>query len=527
MYYPAFYTTLFCQCLRVAWQILLLSFATAICFGQTDSSAHADAPGYDSLVSQAARNYAGTDSMASQTDVQNYSPDDSLKSPADIPHLFIYINKIEIEGNKITRPQYMLREITFSEGDSIATDLLMKQLEESRNHLFNTGLFNEVVLNIKSWDGNKVVVLVSVKERWYTFPLPSFDLYDRNFNVWWVDHDHELKWIQVGMRFYQHNVRGRGEDLKIVALFGFSQRFETQYSIPYVDKAQKNGLRFGISYSRSRNLTYAFSENKELIYQNIDEFQKRNFFTAFEWIHKPAYNSRYSFAIGYNDNAVTDTIADLNPDYYLNGQTRQQYFSARVAFTRDLRDYRVYPLTGSYLEIAASKLGFGLFDNVNIYSTTATYSKYFHFGKKWYLSTQNKVKFSFPKIQPYSLSRGLGYGGDYVSGYEYYVVDGQSWGLTKLNLRNEIFKIKIKTPPRNPFLKGATIPIAVYGRAYVDAGYVKDDYYYENNPLNNSFLLGGGVALDITLIYDTTIRLEYSINKLGEKGFFLHMNSLF
>jgi hypothetical protein len=40
-------------------------------------------------------------------------------------------------------------------------------------------------------------------------------------------------------------------------------------------------------------------------------------------------------------------------------------------------------------------------------------------------------------------------------------------------------------------------------------------------------MVGGGVGLDLTLTYDTTLRFEYSINKLGEKGFFFHVNSIF
>jgi hypothetical protein len=120
---------------------------------------------------------------------------------------FVCINKIIIDGNARTKPQIILREITFSEGDSVPSDELMKKMQESRNHLQNLGLFNEVVVNIKDWSEKNVDVSVSVKERWYTFPIPALDLYDRNFNVWWVDHEHSIKWLQLGLRFYQQNMR--------------------------------------------------------------------------------------------------------------------------------------------------------------------------------------------------------------------------------------------------------------------------------------------------------------------------------
>src|SRR4030095_9713383 len=126
---------------------------------------------------------------------------------------------------------------------------------------------------------------------------------------------------------------------------------------------------------------------------------------------------------------------------------------------------------GSYLEASVAKLGVGIVYNVNIFSTQAKYEKYMQLGKKWYLASISKVKFSLPKVQPFNLSRGLGYNSDYVSGYEYYVINGQSYGYTKLNLKNQLLKFKIKAPVNNPFLNGADLAFALYLRAYIDAGY--------------------------------------------------------
>ncbi len=452
---------------------------------------------------------------------------DSLFTVDTSLHKFVLVHDIMIDGNKRTKPQVILRQITFNKGDTIAVEALMKKMEESRNHLMNIGLFNEVVLNIKNWEGKNLDVSVSVKERWYTFPVPALDLYDRNLNVWLVDHHASLKYLQFGMRFYQQNMRGRDEDLKLVALFGYSQLYQVQYNIPYINRKQNIGLKVTASYSRTRNLTYGFSNNKDLIYLDVDAYQKTNFYSLIDLIYQPAFKYKYIFTLSYNDNQVTDTITQLNPDYFLKGANRQQYFTVRGMFIRDYRDIAAYPLKGNYVEVSVSKLGLGLIDNVNIFSSTIIANQYLHLGKKWYASTINKLKVSFPKNQPYNLNRGLGYSNDYVHGYEYYIIDGQSFAYSRCDIKNEFFKIRIKTPDKNPFLKGANIPFTLYGRAFVSAGYVKDDIFYENNPLNNTLLVGGGLGLDLTLIYDTTIRVEYSINKLGESGFFLHMNSIF
>ncbi|MEP7127507.1 MAG: POTRA domain-containing protein, partial [Chitinophagales bacterium] len=161
---------------------------------------------------------------------------DTVPSQDSSFHNFVRIKHILIDGNRRTKRQVILRQITFSEGDTIAFDVLMKKIEESHNQLMNIGLFNEVVLNIKNWEGESIDVSVSVKERWYTFPVPALDLYDRNLNVWLVDHNASLKYLQFGLRFYQQNVRGRDEDLKLVALFGYSQLYQIQYNIPYINR---------------------------------------------------------------------------------------------------------------------------------------------------------------------------------------------------------------------------------------------------------------------------------------------------
>ena len=48
-----------------------------------------------------------------------------------------------------------------------------------------------------------------------------------------------------------------------------------------------------------------------------------------------------------------------------------------------------------------------------------------------------------------------------------------------------------------------------------------------NTKLGNKLLYTTGFGLDVVSLYDTTLRLEYSFNQLGENGLFLHAKSLF
>jgi hypothetical protein len=76
-----------------------------------------------------------------------------------------------------------------------------------------------------------------------------------------------------------------------------------------------------------------------------------------------------------------------------------------------------------------------------------------------------------------------------------------------------------------PLEKFATIPYAFYINLYGDAAYAQDTQFSRYNPLTNSWLLGYGAGIDFVTYYDLVFRLEYSINRFGESGYFLHFTA--
>ena len=57
--------------------------------------------------------------------------------------------------------------------------------------------------------------------------------------------------------------------------------------------------------------------------------------------------------------------------------------------------------------------------------------------------------------------------------------------------------------------------------------YVSDNQNHAENTLSNQLLFGNGISLDYVTYYDKLIRIEFSINHLGEKGVFLHFSNPF
>jgi len=149
-----------------------------------------------------------------------------------------------------------------------------------------------------------------------------------------------------------------------------------------------------------------------------------------------------------------------------------------------------------------------------MFSVEGEYNKYIALGKQWYTSIQLTGKIKLPFNQPYLNQRALGDKDTYLRGLEYYTIDGVAYSMAKFNLKREILNFSIPT-----FIKSKTyhkIPFKIYAKAFTDFGYV---YSKERliTRLNNKFLYSAGVGLEILTLYDINIRLDCSLNQLGQK----------
>jgi hypothetical protein len=116
----------------------------------------------------------------------------------------------------------------------------------------------------------------------------------------------------------------------------------------------------------------------------------------------------------------------------------------------------------------------------------------------------------------------MGYLQDYVRGYEYYVIDGQHFGILRNEVKYCLFKKRFDTGMGDRI---DDLPLNVYIKAYYDCGFVKDDFWYKNNPLNNTYLQGYGVGIDVSTFYDMVARYELTRNALGETKIYIALKA--
>ncbi|UII29434.1 hypothetical protein LVD15_13690 [Fulvivirga maritima] len=446
--------------------------------------------------------------------------EDSVKSK------YVYIDNIFVIGNKRTKKAIILREMSINAGEYFYEPDLEDIIRQDRNKIFNTRLFNTVEVSLLELQNDKVDVVVKVSERWYTFPVPIFDLVDRNFNDWWQNQNHDLSRVNYGLKLFQNNVRGRNERLKLVAQFGYTKQFEVAYFVPYLDKSQRHGISFLYSYADNKNIAYRTVDHKRefLDSEDVLRVQKRY---GLGYQFRNSFYSTHRLNLYFNDNWVNDTVTFENSNYYLDNEREQKYFSIAYNFVHDKRNNVTYPLKGSEVNIFARKYGLGIFDDLNQLDLGGQYSKFIDLGKDYYFSNYSSVYVSFPENQPYSNLRGLGYSYDFIRGYELYVVESKSFLLNRSTLKKRLwsFSTDLNFIPIDQF---KTVPIDIYFKLYFDMGYSENlTNYDQNTMLTDRYLFGCGAGFDIVSYYDTVIRLEYSMNREMEHGLFVHFRKEF
>jgi len=437
----------------------------------------------------------------------------------------VVIGEIKMVGNQKTRKFVLNREMDIRPGDTIALASFQQTLLRNSNLLLNTGLFVSASVTAPEWkNGDREAdILVEVNETWYFFPIPVLKLADRNFNVWWEEFDRDFSRIIWGIRLHHYNLTGVRDYLKFVSQFGFSQKYQLRYRYPYLNRAKTLGLEIEANYNRSRNGSYNTRDDQLefLISEARDNFKSFSGRTSVGY-RKGLYTT-HQVGAGFISSSISDTVRQLNPNYYINNRSLQRYFSLHYSFKHDRRDRRDQATKGYAIEGLVTQVGLGVYDDLNYGYGQLTIKKYFPVNKKITarVATTGRLYFNKNKIA-YNHSSALGYGRTYVRGYELYVIDGTDFVLSHQGMTWQFYRNVWDFGKILPIKKTDVIPIRAFLSANVDVGYVKKPQYGDRNTLDEQWLVGYGPAIEILIAETYLFGFDYSFNRLGESGVFLH-----
>ncbi len=459
----------------------------------------------------------------------------SFLSAQSVPS--VIVKSVVVEGNRKTKTRIITRELTFNIGDTIPLSKFGKLLEDNRLRVMNTNLFNVVSLNVKNWKSgdlpiDEVNIVITVVENFFVYPVPIFGLADRNFNVWWKEQNHDFSRTNYGFSLTHINTTGQRDPFSLTAQFGYTPRVGLSYELPYVNKKQTVGLFFSGNYGVNRELAVFTENNKLVFYKNTEKSIFQNVGLTVGATITPGLLSRHVISLSYSQQIIDTAIVHRNENYYLDGRTQQNYFILGYNFSHDTRDMRPYPLKGHLASVSITKSGLLKTDDVNDLSVSVRWSQFGKIAPRLSYETVGKTRFTLISgAKPYGFTQGLGFGADYMRGYEYYVVDGQNFGILKNSLHFEIFD---KTFDLSKYLTWnilqgfRSLPLKLYISGNYDFGYAQSSpKLAAENFLDNRVLRSGGVGIDIVAYYSWVWQIQYSWNDLNEKGVFFHYKAGF
>lgn len=438
----------------------------------------------------------------------------------------VTINKIIITGNKKTKSYVILRELTFKEGDVLTVQDLVSKFEYARHQLYNTRLFNDVVVALKGFNGFLADVEINVKERWYIFPLPYFKPVDRNLAAW-AEKGYSLDRLNYGLKFSYYNFTGRNDKLKAWLISGYQRQIQLSYEQPYADNTLKHGYSAGFSYAKFKEIN-AYTFNNQQFFLKADSIpyagkyldEQLNVFVGYSY--RPAIKTRHSVKLGFGYNKIDSAVTEVNPKYFRNNKRNIYYPELSYVIDYNNSDYVAYPLKGLLFEAGIIKKG--LSSDLNLLEIYGKGTRGWQTGKKTYYGLQGFFSLKLPFDQPFYTTKAMGYGDLYLRGLEKYVIDGVTTLMARNTLRREMLSFSL--PTYLPSKSHDRIPFKIYLKAYGDLGYVHNKNFTQNS-LVNRMLYTAGAGLDIVTLYDVVLRFEYSFNQLGENGLFLHFKNEF
>jgi outer membrane protein assembly factor BamA len=444
-------------------------------------------------------------------------PSDTLVRVVACPELGrARVTTILFAGNEVTKERILRAELDFREGDSLTLADLKARLEINRRRLFNLQLFHSVLVQATCRDGQLVLVF-AMQERWYTFPVPILSLADRNFRSW-LNRADRWQRVDYGLHIVRTNFRGRNEQVTANLQLGFNRKYELFYEAPGLGSYRRLGLGVGISYYQSHTLDFITQADRLVPFRTDESFPIQRFYASGGLRLRHTVQSLTAFDLAYHREQIADSVNFYNPDYY-QGRTQREYLDLTLVSTRNHRNTFAYPLTGHYAQATLSHRVFLDGSTPGLTTMRLRYARYLALGGRFYYSLGLSGQARLTRQLAYADARALGYDA-LVRGYDEYVVDGQHYTLAQQGVSYRLFNASqihlgaIDNPKIN------TVPLVLYLNIFADAGYVFNSARLPANRLPNRLLSAAGLGLHLVTYYDRVFTAEYTINGLGETGYF-------
>ena len=386
-------------------------------------------------------------------------------------------SRIEIIGNNKTKPDIILRELQFEENQIVSLTQTLAALKRVQS----LALFNRVRFDIIG-DSDSSVLLITVYEQWYIFPVP---LLYRNERSW--------KKLSYGGKLLYYNFMGRNVLLNFATAFGYNPEIKFSYYNPWFFGDAKLFTNFSIFLSKIRSLS-----------PQLNEYEDQRL--GIEW----SIGKRFGHYF-YTGVTLGFTKLTAPPEIGLTlSQNGKDYLpSIILGIQYDNRDLKEYPHKGWLVGLSGKRVGNSR--DINYYRYGADLRTYLPLAHKLTLALRTAANLSSGKIPSYDRVY-LGYS-DRIRGRYYEIFEGENFAFGGAELRFPLLKIRyINIDPLIPKMRqySSNLKFGISAGIFFDNGIV----WYQNQKMSIREVKSGlGVGIHFHLPYVDVFRVECGFDK--------------
>jgi len=406
----------------------------------------------------------------------------------------IFINEIRIIGNNKTKPEIILRELTFSENSFVSYN----DLKFNETRVFSLGLFSDVKF-ILNKEEDKNILFILVQESWYIWPIPFIDIADRDW-----------KKLTYGVHLNIQNLTGRNENLITGFSLGYDPKFYLRYYNPIIN--QKHNLLLQIQTLIQKRTNRSIEAIKVSNNQNYNE----NYFLLDFLIGKRINQfNTVTGSISYEYLKVTDYF----PLRTVSSTGIDKFFSVQLSYSLDTRDFTAYPKKGTNLNFAYRKAGLGDSEvdfNIFAFEVKKIYQVVYPI---FYFRNYSRI-LSGP-ILPYYSNSFLGYG-ERLRGYFKKIYEANSMVFNTVEIRFPLIEkyfLQLQVPLIPEELLRYTLSLDIH--TFYDNALM----FNKNDKLSKKkFINGFGFGFSFLVLPYRSINLEFAWNEKLKSEIILDLN---
>jgi len=416
------------------------------------------------------------------------------------------LREVKIVGNKVTKNKIITNELPVHIGDTLTEELV----QESRQRVFNIGLFNSVDVII--WDDTiqaGAVMYILVSERWYIFPQFVLGVQDRA----WTQIFTSGSKLYGGLAGVDYNFLGLNEKLYAGFVAGYDPWGDIDYDKIVLNDAQTLLLDFSLSTSRTVN-------ESDTIYTHGQAFNEISY-NASTTLHYRVNQRLTLFA-----NAGFQALHLSNPDAKLtlnpSGNDNTPTLTASVAY--DSRDAVEYPMYGTWFQASITKYGFDRFINYS----------------EWSIDMRRYIPLALGTALCFRAATYLAYGGNIpiynhvflglnqrIRGDWFDKREGEDLAIGSVEYRIPILSPRTYTWSASPSYipsQFTTWRFGIYATFFADAGVP----WFRNQRLaDQQWSNGGGGGIDLLFPYGIVTRFEYAFGTVHAGQFIFDVGASF